>query len=68
VTCIQKEDKVRIAKDIHLPTIRRIPNELWDRIKNILPKEKPSKTVGRPLVKYRKVIDGRLYALRAGCQ
>ena len=56
MTCIQKEDKVRIAKDNHLPTIRRIPDELWDEVKNILPKEKPHKTVGRPIVPYRKVL------------
>ena len=34
----------------------------------ILPKEKPSKTVGRPVVPYRKVLDGILYILRTGCQ
>ena len=34
----------------------------------ILPKEKPPKTVGRPIVPYRKVLDGILYVLRTGCQ
>ncbi len=33
-----------------------------------LPKEKPLKTVGRPIVPYRKVIDGILHILRTGCQ
>ena len=46
------------------PTILKVPDELWDKIKNILPKEKPLKTVGRPIVPYRKVIDGILYVLR----
>ena len=68
MTCIQREDKVRIAKNNNLPTIRRIPDELWDEVENILPKEKPHKTVGRPIVKYRKVLDGILYVLRTGCQ
>jgi transposase len=37
--------------------------------KKILPKEKPSKTVGRPVIPYRKVLDGILYVLRTeGCQ
>ncbi len=45
-----------------------IPDELWDKIRLILPKEKPSKTVGRPIVPYRKVLDGILYVLRTGCQ
>ena len=49
-------------------TILKIPDELWDEIKSILPKEKPPRTVGRPIVRYRKVIDGILYVLRTGCQ
>jgi len=50
------------------PTILKIPDKLWDEIKSIFPKEKPLKTVGRPIVKYRKVLDGILYVLRTGCQ
>jgi transposase len=50
------------------PTILKIPDKLWDEFKKILPKEKPLKTVGRPVVTYRKVIDGILYILRTGCQ
>jgi transposase len=72
VTCIQKKKgKVRNDKNIsHLPAIMTIPDELWDEIKKVLPKERPpSKTVGRPIVKYRKVLDGILYVLRTeGCQ
>ena len=45
-----------------------ISDNLWDVIKSIFPKEKSSKTVGRPIVKYRKVLDGILYVLRTGCQ
>ncbi len=48
--------------------ILKIPDELWDEIKSILPKEKPPRTVGRPIVRYRKAIDGILYVLRTGCQ
>jgi transposase len=64
VTCIQKEEK---SKHNH-PTIRTIPDELWDEFKKILPREKPLNTIGRPNVPYRKVIDGILYVLRTGCQ
>jgi transposase len=67
VTCIQKEGETRIIID-HLPPIIRIPDKLWDEIKKVLPKEKPSRTVGRPIVPYRKVLDGILYILRTGCQ
>ena len=52
----------------YLPTVRRIPNELWDEISMILPSEKPVNTVGRPVVSFRKVLDGILYVLRTGCQ
>ena len=66
MTCIQKE-KGHDKKDSHC-TIITIPDKLWDEIKAILPIEKPPKTVGRPIVPYRKVLDGILYILRTGCQ
>jgi hypothetical protein len=47
-----------------LPTIRCIPDLVWNEVKEILPKEKPPKTVGRPSVPYRTVLDGILYVLR----
>jgi transposase len=67
VTCIQKEEETRSVIDYRHP-IKRIPDELWNEIKKVLSKEKSSKTVGRPIVSYRKVLDGILYVLRTGCQ
>jgi len=64
VACVQKKEKDKRGNC----TILKIPDELWDRIRIILPKEKPSKTVGRPIIPYRKVLDGILYVLRTGCQ
>ena len=52
----------------YLPTIKRIPDELWDEISLILPSEKPNNTIGRPAVSFRKVLDGVLFVLRTGCQ
>jgi putative transposase len=52
----------------YLPTIRKIPNDLWDEIKLLLPSEKPNNTTGRPVISFRKVLDGILYILRTGCQ
>jgi transposase len=52
----------------NLQTTRRIPDELWDEIKIILPPEKPTNTTGRPIVPFRKILDGTLYVLRTGCQ
>jgi transposase len=62
MTCILQESNKE------LPVILKIPDELWDEFKKILPKEKPLKTVGRPIVPYRKVLDGIFYILRTGCQ
>jgi hypothetical protein len=64
VTCIQKEEETRNVNDYRSThpthTIKRISDELWDKIKikKVLPKEKSPKTVGgRPIVPYRKVLD-----------
>ena len=67
MTFVQKKGEAMIDKDHH-HTITRIPDKLWNEIRPILPKEKPFKTIGRPIVPYRKVLDGILYILRTGCQ
>jgi transposase len=61
VTCYYRRRK-------HLSPIRKIPDDLWDEIKQIIPPEKLDKTIGRPVVPFRKVLDGILYVLRTGCQ
>ena len=43
------------------PTFTGIPDKLWDRISIMLPTEKSDKTVGRPAVPFRKVMDGIVY-------
>ena len=45
-----------------------LPGDLWNDVKNILPAEKSVETIGRPVVPFRKVLDGVLYMLRTGCQ
>jgi transposase len=45
----------------HLQTIRIVPDDLWEEIKLLLPPEKPNKTIGRPVVPFRKVLDGIVY-------
>ena len=52
----------------YVRTIIRIPDDLWNEIKNILPGEKPKNTIGRPVVSYRKVLDGIMFVLRTRCQ
>jgi transposase len=41
---------------------------MWNEIKNILPDVKLENTIGRPIVPYRKVLDGLLFVLRTGYQ
>ena len=52
----------------YLPTIRKIPDDLWDEIKLLLPPEKANNTIGRPIIPFRKVLDGIVHVLRTGCQ
>ena len=54
-------------KNKKVSTITKISDELWDII-SLLPTEKPNNTIGRPVIPYRKVMDGILYVLRTGCQ
>jgi transposase len=49
-------------------TIIRIPDDLWNEIKNILPDEKPDNTIGRPIIPDRKVLDDIVFVLRTGCK
>lgn len=67
MTCIQWEKKWLDRKS-NLCTVITIPDEFWDEFKKILPREKPSETVGRPIVPYRTVLDRILYVLRTVCQ
>ena len=46
------------------PTILNIPDELWNEIESIFPKEKPLKTVDRPIIPIRKEVDGIIYLLQ----
>ena len=62
----EEEGESNDKKDNH--TIITIPDKLWDEIKQFYQERNHSKLVGRPIVPYRKVLDGILYILRTGCQ
>lgn len=53
---------------LQLPTIWKLPDEMWHRIRPLLGAEKEPGSCGRPPVPFRKVIDGILFVLRTGCQ
>jgi len=44
-----------------------IPEELWDRVKPLLPAEPLRTKGGRPRVAARKILAGVVYRLRTGC-
>ena len=46
----------------------QIPDELWERIKPLLPAPKPKKKPGRPRMDDRKAMTAIFYVLRTGCQ
>lgn len=66
--CCLIDSEYRCRKK-HLPTIRRIPDDVWDEVKHILPKEKLHDTKGRPIIPFRQVLDDGIWiVLRPGCQ
>jgi len=55
-------------KNENTSTITNILDELWNIINAALPTEKPNNTIGRPIIPFRKVMDGILYVQRTkGC-
>ena len=56
------------ASQRRLPTIWRIPDDLWLIVQHVLPREELQRSRGRPWIHPRRVLDGVLYVLRTGCQ
>jgi transposase len=46
---------------------RLVPDELWEAIESLLPKEPPKPNGGRPRVSDRAALGGIVFALRTGC-
>ena len=46
----------------------QIPDELWEKIKTLIPPLKPKKKSGRPRTADRKAMNAIFYVLRTGCQ
>ena len=51
-----------------LPTIWRVPDELWKIIKPILDELDPPAATGRKRTNQRSALDGIIYQMRTGCQ
>jgi putative transposase len=51
-----------------LPTIWRVPDELWESIRAILEENDPARPKGRKRIDLRKALDGIILRLRSGIQ
>jgi transposase len=51
-----------------LPTIWRVPDELWEIIEPILKEHDPPKNTGRPRVNQRAALDAIIFRMRSGLQ
>ena len=51
-----------------LPTIWRVPDDLWERIEPLLSELDPPKATGRPRIDARAALDAILYRMRSGVQ
>jgi putative transposase len=51
-----------------LPTIWRVPDELWAKIEPMLAQYDPPKRLGRKRIDQRRALDGIIYRLRSGVQ
>lgn len=51
-----------------LPTVWRVLDELWARIKPILAEHDPPKSTGRKRIDQRRALDGIIYRMRSGVQ
>jgi len=51
-----------------LPTIWRVPDELWERLLPILRKFDPPAETGRPRIDARAALEAIIFRLRSGCQ
>lgn len=51
-----------------LPTIWRVPDELWTLVERVLRVYDPKPAMGRPRINQRNALDGIIYRMRTGCQ
>lgn len=51
-----------------LPTIWRVPDDLWERIQPILADHDPPARTGRKRISARAALDAIIFRLRSGCQ
>ena len=60
--------KMSQAQDKPLPTIWRVPDDLWSKIESVLLERDPPAKTGRRRIDQRAALDGMIYRMRTGCQ
>lgn len=55
-------------QDKPLPTIWRVPDDLWSKIESVLQELDPPAPTGRSRIDQRAALDGMIYRMRSGCQ
>ncbi len=55
-------------QDKPLPTIWRVPDDLWSKIESVLLQLDPPAKTGRSRIDQRAALDGMIYRMRTGCQ
>ena len=63
-----KEEESAHRKDIGIDLLYQIPDELWNRIKALLPAPRKKKKMGRPRMDDLKAMNAIFYVLRTGIQ
>jgi len=58
----------RTRKVKALPTIWRVPDELWEVMERVIAKMDPLKLTGRPRIDSREALDAIIFRMRSGCQ
>jgi putative transposase len=58
----------RRKKPRPLPTIWRVPDELWNKVQPILVELDPPKATGRKRIDLRGALDAIIFRMRSGCQ
>lgn len=56
------------SKERPIPTIWRVPDELWEKIEPILAEYDPPKKTGRRRIDQRAALDAIIFRMRSGCQ
>ncbi len=57
-----------MAQHKHLPTIWEVPDDLWERIREMIDEYDPPKQTGRPREDARKILDALIFKFRTGRQ